>query len=94
MRGRDQRSSRGSRYLQARTWLVYGVLLVLAVPWYWPADSTLLLLGMPAWVVTSVFVSLVISIYTAWLLLSHWPLPDDPFCDPDDNTDESTGEQL
>jgi len=45
-------------------------------------------------VVTSVFVSLVISIYTAWLLLSHWPLPDDPFCDPGDNTDESTGEQL
>ncbi|NQY91752.1 MAG: hypothetical protein HRT46_08840, partial [Deltaproteobacteria bacterium] len=40
----------GPRYLQIRTWLVYAALLVLAVPWYWPADSTLLLLGMPAWV--------------------------------------------
>ena len=46
MRGRDHVNSRGSRYLQIRTWLVYAALLVLAVPWYWPADSTLLLLGM------------------------------------------------
>jgi hypothetical protein len=54
--------------------IVYLLLLVLAVPWYWPADETRLVLGMPIWVVTAILVGFVTACLTAWILLSRpWP---------------------
>lgn len=49
------------------------VLLLAAVPWYWPADDTTLWFGVPAWVCCAVVVSLLASLYTALLLARPWP---------------------
>jgi hypothetical protein len=49
------------------------VLLVAAVPWYWPADDKTRWAGVPAWVVVSLAGSVVVSLYTAWLLRRPWP---------------------
>lgn len=56
---------------------LFGILLVLAVPWYWPADSTLVWLGVPAWVCVAVLVSLAASLLTAWLMRLPWPGEDE-----------------
>jgi len=53
--------------------LLFGVLLILAVPWYWPADSQLVWFGVPAWVLVAVVVSAVASVLTAVLMARPWP---------------------
>ena len=53
--------------------LLYVLLLVAAVPWYWPDAVPPIVLGVPAWVVTAVVVSLGASILTAVLLMRPWP---------------------
>jgi len=53
------------------TFLVYIILLTLAVPWYWDSDSQLIWFGFPAWVVTSVLISLVASIVTCVIFLRN-----------------------
>lgn len=58
--------------------VVYLLLLVLAVPWYWPADETRLVLGLPLWVLTAILVGLATACLTAWILLRQpWPENDD-----------------
>ncbi|MEQ8662581.1 MAG: hypothetical protein RLW62_17355 [Gammaproteobacteria bacterium] len=49
------------------------VLLVLAVPWYWPADSRAVWFGVPAWVCVAVLVSAVASLLAALLMARPWP---------------------
>ena len=63
-------------YLSLPVWLTYAVLLAIAIPWYWPADEPRLLLGVPLWAVVSFGSSALVSIFTAWLLLRHWPEDD------------------
>ncbi len=56
-----------------RIWIgvVYFTFLVLGIPWYWPKDSSLIVMGLPAWVFVAILVSLLTSIFTAYLLLRH-----------------------
>jgi len=56
-----------------RVWigLVYIFLLVSGIPWYWPKDINLIVLGLPIWVLVAILVSLVTSIFTAFLLLRY-----------------------
>lgn len=57
----------------------YLLLLVLAVPWYWPATDARVLLGLPLWVVVVLGVGLAAAGLTAWVLLRYpWPDPADP----------------
>ena len=51
-------------------WLV---LAVVGIPWYWPAESSRVLMGMPVWALVSLGASLVCSLFTAWLLLRFCP---------------------
>ena len=55
----------------ARIIAVYIILLIIAIPWYWPKDSDLILFGFPAWVFVAILVSLFTSIFTAFLLLKY-----------------------
>lgn len=58
--------------------LLYLLLLVLAVPWYWPADETRLIFGFPIWVLTAILIGFIAACLTAWLLLRQsWPDVDD-----------------
>jgi|TARA_B100000953_G_scaffold276677_1_gene250982 hypothetical protein len=60
-------------HLSLKVWGGYAVLLLVAVPWYWPADDKTRWAGVPAWVVVSLAGSVVVSLYTAWLLRRPWP---------------------
>ena len=51
----------------------YLLLLAAAIPWYWPHKTADILFGLPIWVSIAVVVSLVTSIFTAWLLSDPWP---------------------
>ena len=59
--------------LDRRVWIgvVYFFLLVLGIPWYWPNDTNVIVLGLPIWVLVAILVSLVTSIFTAFLLLRY-----------------------
>lgn len=59
--------------------LAYLILLIIAIPWYWPESSTLIIFGVPAWVLACVLVSIFASILTAYLLLTSSWSTDDPF---------------
>ena len=59
---------------KSRRWIVivYLGLLVLVIPWYWPAGDTRHLYGLPLWVIATLAALLVTSAFTAWVYLS-WP---------------------
>ena len=60
-------------HLSLKVWGGYAVLLLVAVPWYWPADDKTRWAGVPAWVVVALLGSVAVSLYTAWLLRRPWP---------------------
>tara|TARA_B100000586_G_C20077539_1_gene413788 strand:- start:1001 stop:1198 length:198 start_codon:yes stop_codon:yes gene_type:complete len=49
--------------------LLYVLLVGFGIPWYWPEDSKILLLGAPIWVVIAILCSLLASILTAFILI-------------------------
>ena len=66
-----------------RILLAYLVLFGFAVPWYWqyiPIDDEALMFGMPVWAFCATIGSLVISLFSGWILLRRWPCEetDDP----------------
>lgn len=56
-----------------RVWLVYALLLALAIPWYWPAGYRgPLLLGFPLWVAATVLCVLLLAGWTCWVIAACW----------------------
>lgn len=53
--------------------ILYLLLLVVAVPWYWPAADHSIWFGVPGWVVVAIVVSACASTLTAVLLARAWP---------------------
>lgn len=53
--------------------LLYPLLLAIGIPWYWPADDRSIVLGVPAWVLIAIVVSLAASCLTAVVLARPWP---------------------
>ena len=65
--------------------LIYFFLLAIGIPWYWPDDSTLQLFGMPAWVTIALFISILVSVLTAYILLTfQWPGEEESFTENKD----------
>lgn len=60
---------------------VYIILLIFAIPWYWPKNTDLIIFGLPVWVFVAILVSLFTSIFTAFLL---WKYPWDIEIDEDE----------
>ena len=58
----------------ARRWpaMVYCLLVAIGIPWYWPRHDTTLIFGVPAWVAVAIGVSVIGSVFTAWLLRAPW----------------------
>jgi hypothetical protein len=74
-------SDKQSPSLQNRVGIfaVYFILLTVAIPWYWPKDSSLIILGLPAWVFVAILVSFFTSVFTAFLLLRYpWQIEINP----------------
>lgn len=60
----------------ARIWSVYFILLVLSVPWYWPAASAeWRVFGVPSWAAVSLACYLAAAILTAWKIEVVWRDP-------------------
>ena len=53
-------------------WIVYAIILLVAIPWYWPSDTDTLLLGLPLWVFISLIAAIFWAILTAFLILFAW----------------------
>ena len=54
-------------------WLVYVLLFALVIPWYLPEGAPLRVwLGLPHWVVISLFVSVAIAVFTAFVIHRYW----------------------
>ncbi|MFQ5659294.1 MAG: hypothetical protein ACE5GZ_02640 [Gammaproteobacteria bacterium] len=68
---------------KSRYWIagVYLLLLLAAIPWYWPRDNILYLLGLPLWVIISVAVALLASMFTAWVFLTPAASGSSDHCD-------------
>lgn len=64
-------------YLSPWIWAVYAVLLAISIPWYWPQEVGMIVLGMPLWAAVSVLGSAAISVFTARLFIKRWPEEDD-----------------
>ena len=69
-------------------WCVYAALTVVGIPWYWPRDDATIVLGLPAWVVVALGVSVAASGFTLWLLLRYWPPDDEAAGEPGDRNRE------
>ena len=53
---------------------IYFVLVVLGIPWYWPVNNRDVLWGMPAWATIAIIISVIASLFTAFVLLFYrWP---------------------
>lgn len=61
--------------------LAYLFLLLISIPWYWPAGDLRHVFGIPLWVVTVISVGLMVSILTSWNLLT------------DDDQNQSEGDE-
>jgi len=48
------------------------VFFVLGVPWYFTNNSLYLVFGLPLWVITSIVVSVLFSIYLVWVIHIWW----------------------
>jgi hypothetical protein len=59
--------------MKRQYWIVavYFVFIVVGIPWYWPDNTTALILGLPIWFVVAIGVSICTSIFTAFLLLRY-----------------------
>lgn len=51
--------------------IIYLALLILAVPWYWPAEHNVIWFGMPGWVIVAIGVSFLASVLTASLMFNR-----------------------
>ena len=62
-----------------RRWIavVYALLLLLTLPWYWPANDVRHLFGFPLWVLAVMAALWVTACFTAWVYATS---PDE---DPD-----------
>ena len=55
-------------------WVVYLLLFAASVPWYIPANAPLRLwLGVPHWVVISLFATFAVAVFTAFVIRRYWP---------------------
>lgn len=62
-----------------RAWIlaVYLVLFALVIPWYWPAEDSRHLFGVPLWALATLAAVFLTSAFTAWIYLTHSEGEDD-----------------
>lgn len=56
-----------------RGWMlgVYLVLFALVIPWYWPAEDSRHIFGIPLWALTTLAAVFATSVFTAWVYLTQ-----------------------
>ena len=53
--------------------LLFAIIMLVGVPWYWAADRVEpYVSGLPIWAFVSLMLSVVLALYTAWIIMCHW----------------------
>ena len=72
--GPDHASPRANLRFPGWIWTVYLLLFGASVPWYIPANAPLRIwLGLPHWVLISLFATLGVAVFTAFVVHRFWP---------------------
>jgi type VI protein secretion system component VasK len=84
-------NARGGALLSWRLWTLLGLLLLAAVPWYWPAGDQSRLGGVPAWAAVAVMASAAASVVVALAIWFGWPDEDEDERREDRETENKHG---
>jgi hypothetical protein len=59
--------------MKRHVWITatYLFFLFIGIPWYWEEGTTFLIMGLPAWFIVAIGVSVCASIFTAYILLCY-----------------------
>ena len=58
---------------RAWVWVVYLLILIPAIPWYWPQDYIgPVILGFPTWVIVSLFCVFLSALWTVFVIHYTW----------------------
>ncbi|GAB3063627.1 hypothetical protein [Virgibacillus ainsalahensis] len=56
-----------------KIWIVFGILLALITPWYFPASfGEILILGIPLWAVIIIIASILLSAFLSYVINNYW----------------------
>ncbi|HLS10453.1 hypothetical protein [Lentibacillus sp.] len=61
-----------------KIWIVFGVLLALLTPWYFPESfGEILIFGVPIWAIIIIAASLLLSAFLSYVIKNHWMLEEE-----------------
>ncbi|SFB29122.1 hypothetical protein SAMN04488072_11379 [Lentibacillus halodurans] len=61
-----------------KVWIVFGILLALITPWYFPESfGDILIYGMPLWAVIIIIASMLLSAFLSYVIKHHWMLEEE-----------------
>lgn len=61
-----------------KIWIVFGILVALITPWYFPASfGEILIYGMPLWAIIIIIASLLLSAFLSYVIKYHWMLEEE-----------------
>lgn len=61
-----------------KIWVVFGILLALITPWYFPVSfGEILIYGMPLWAVIIIIASILLSAFLSYVIKYHWMLEEE-----------------
>ena len=61
-----------------KIWVVFGILLALITPWYFPGSfGEILIYGMPLWAIIIIIASILLSAFLSYVIKYHWMLEEE-----------------
>ncbi|WP_181346848.1 hypothetical protein [Thalassobacillus sp. CUG 92003] len=61
-----------------KLWIVFGVLLALITPWYFPSSfGDILIYGIPLWAIIIIAASLLLSAFLSYVIKFHWHMEEE-----------------
>ncbi|HLR67036.1 hypothetical protein [Virgibacillus alimentarius] len=72
-----------------RIWIVFGILLALITPWYFPKSfGEILIYGIPLWAVIIIIASMLLSAFLSYVIKNHWMMEEE---NEEDEKNETKG---
>ncbi|GGB39368.1 hypothetical protein F3157_09205 [Virgibacillus dakarensis] len=61
-----------------KIWIVFGILLALITPWYFPKSfGEILIYGIPLWAVIIIVASILLSAFLSYVIRYHWTIEEE-----------------
>lgn len=56
-----------------KLWIVFGILLALITPWYFPKSfGEIMIYGVPLWAIIIIVASILLSTFLSYVIRYHW----------------------